>query len=137
MKYIMLFLLASLCLHAQDYDKEALRKLALMTIDVKDENEHRDMLASFSVVPEKKEDFKKEYDAGIETFVVRLEEYYKSNYTPAEVLQLVVFYETPTGKKIAKDCQLLIDGSFPKGKEWDMQLYEMKKKDKEAKKKGR
>lgn len=136
MKYIMLFLLASLCLHAQDYDKEALRKLALMTVDVKEETRNRDMMAWSSVVPEKKEDFKKEYDAGIETFVVAMEEYYKSNYTPAEVLQLVAFYETPAGKKLAVDTQLLINGSFPKGKEWDDQLSAMKKKDKEAKKKG-
>ncbi len=121
---------------AQDnYDKEALRKLALATFDMKQEQEHRDMLAGFSVVPEKREDFKKEYDAGIEAFVTALEGYYKSHYTPNEITQLVTFYETPAGKKFAQDIQRLVSGDFPKGKEWDMQLFEMKKKDKEESKK--
>lgn len=137
MKYILLvaLALAAFGAKAQDnYDKEALRKLALIVVDLKEEHQNRNITASISVTPDKKEEFKNAIDAGLEVYVIAVEEYYKSHYTPAEIVQLIAFYETSAGKKLAQDTQRLISGEFPKGKEWDMQLYELGKEDPRDKK---
>ena len=123
-------------MNAQDnYDKETLRKLALMMADTDQMETRKTTLSSHMILPEKKDDFIKAYDEGVNQMLTDCESFFRMNYTPSEVKELLAFYETPAGKKLAEDTKRLISGYFPKWKEWRLQLHEMDKKEKEDKKK--
>jgi hypothetical protein len=130
MKFKILFILlfASFSGTAQETTlKEDAKQLVLLTFDTSEKKQIKYSL-SVSIDNEKKENFKNEYDAAINAYVEECSKFYIVNYTHDEVKEMLKFYQTPVGQKIAKDSRKLLEGSFPIGKEWDMQLYDLKDK---------
>lgn len=75
-----------------------------------------------------KENLEKDFKKAKEVFYEEFVTYYSSKYTHDEIKQMLTFYETPVGKKIAGDLLLLSTNSFPKDKEWENQLEAIKVK---------
>lgn len=73
-----------------------------------------------------KESFANNLKKAKEVFYTEIATYYSSKYTHDEIKQMLAFYETPVGKKIAGDLLLLSTNSFPKDKEWKNQLEAIK-----------
>lgn len=124
-----LLILFSLGALAQESSiKDDAKALVLLTFDTSQMKQMKFSIAT-TVEKEQKEAFKNEMDVAINAFVEECSKFYIANYTHEEIKELVKFFETPVGKKMAKDHRKLLEGSFPMGKEWDMQIYQLKKKE--------
>jgi hypothetical protein len=134
LKILSLFLFIAFSGFAQEGTlKEDAKKLVQLTFDMSQKKQVKYAYSS-SLPDEKKETFKQEYDAAINAYVEECSNFYIANYTHEEIKEMIKFYETPVGQKIAKDSRKLLEGSFPQGKEWDMQLYGLKEKKNKDKK---
>jgi len=109
---------------------EDAKELVKLTFDMTDKNQMKYMLSS-NMEDDKREAFRKEIDVAMDLYITEASNFYIAKYTHEEIKEMLRFYETPVGKKIAKDSRKLLDGSFPKGKEWDMQIYSLKEKKKQ------
>jgi uncharacterized protein len=127
-KILYIFLFSAFIGTAQETTlKEDAKQLVLLTFDTSEKKQIKYSLNS-TLDDDKKESFKKEYDAAINAYVEECSNFYIANYTHEEIKEMLKFYQTPVGQKIAKDSRKLLEGSFPLGKEWDMQLYNLKDK---------
>ncbi|WP_417353967.1 DUF2059 domain-containing protein [Flavobacterium sp.] len=118
---------------AQDASfKEDVSKLVEITVDTKDMSLMRRAL-SVRLTTKEKENFNKDYDVIVSEFTGDIEKYYLDKYTHDEIKQLLAFYETPVGKKFLSDKRLLVENDFPDEYPLGMEIYKMKKKEKEKK----
>ena len=81
------------------------------------------------------EEFIKEANDSYSDLEIKLAEIYKNHFTQDEIKQLIVFYETPTGKKFAGELPIIQNEAYQIGSEWGKKLGEkiaakiLKKKD--------
>lgn len=76
-----------------------------------------------SMIPEsKKENFSKEFDASIPVLLDKMANVYMEIYTPEDIKAMIVFYESPVGKKMSEKAGELGQKSMQAGKEWSMEL---------------
>ena len=76
-----------------------------------------------NMVPEnKKENFSKEFDASIPSLLDKMSNVYMEIYTPADIKAMIVFYESPVGKKMSEKAGELGQKSMQAGQEWSKEL---------------
>lgn len=76
-----------------------------------------------NMVPEsKKENFSKEFDASIPSLLDKMANVYMEIYTPADIKEMIVFYESPVGKKMNEKAAELVQKSMQAGQEWSQEL---------------
>jgi hypothetical protein len=74
-------------------------------------------------IPESKHaDFIKEFDATLPSLYEKIAVVYMETYTHEDIKEMIKFYESPVGKKIAKNAGPLFQKSSAAGQEWGMQL---------------
>ena len=86
-----------------------------------------------NMVPEsKKEKFSKEFDASIPSLLDKMATIYMEIYTPEDIKTMIVFYETPVGKKMSEKAPELGQKSMQAGQEWSQELQGLIAKYKEG-----
>ncbi|MFL9845976.1 DUF2059 domain-containing protein [Flavobacterium rhizosphaerae] len=70
----------------------------------------------------KQEAFLKEFDASLKPILEAQQNFYTTNFTQAEIKQLIQFYESPIGKKMSDNAAKLTESMMPKIQEWSMNL---------------
>lgn len=93
------FLAVSQISVAQDAARADVKKLIEMT----GANSQIDVAKKqiLGMIPEAKQaEFLKEFDASLVGYYAKFEDFYVKEFTPAEVKEMIKFYETPVGKKI-------------------------------------
>lgn len=70
----------------------------------------------------KRADFSKDFDASLPSFYEKIAKIYMELYTHEEVKQMMAFYESPVGKKIASSMGEITKQSTAAGQEWGMEL---------------
>ena len=76
-----------------------------------------------SMVPEnKKENFSKEFDASVPSLLDKMANVYMEIYTPDDIKAMIVFYESPVGKKMSEKAGELGQKSMQAGMEWSQEL---------------
>ena len=79
-----------------------------------------------AMVPEAKHaEFSKDFDASMPALYDKLAAIYMKEYTHAEVKEMIKFYESPVGKKIAEKAGILFEQSMLAGQEWGAGLQEL------------
>ena len=67
-------------------------------------------------------EFAKEAENSYSELMVQIVEVYKKNYTSEDIKQLIVFYESPIGKKSVQKMPLIQNECFQLGTEWGRKL---------------
>lgn len=76
-----------------------------------------------NMVPENnKESFSKEFDATIPNLLDKMANAYMEIYTPDDIKAMIVFYESPVGKKMNEKAGELGQKSMQAGQEWSQEL---------------
>lgn len=70
----------------------------------------------------KRDDFSKEFDATLPALYEKIAKIYMETYTHDEVKQMLKFYESPVGKKMASSMGAIGKKSAVVGQEWGMEL---------------
>ena len=70
----------------------------------------------------KRADFSKEFDATLPALYEEIAKIYMETYTHAEVKEMIKFYDSPVGKKIASSLGEITKKSTIVGQEWGMKL---------------
>lgn len=71
------------------------------------------------MIPEAKHaEFSKEFDKTLPSLYEKMIGIYKQEFTHEEVKELLKFYATPTGKKMADKAGILFEKSMAAGQEW-------------------
>ncbi|MFD2891872.1 DUF2059 domain-containing protein [Flavobacterium chuncheonense] len=84
------------------------------------QNVKEQVLAS---IPEAKHaDFSKDFDATLPALYDKMAVIYMETYTHDELKEMLKFYDSPVGKKIAANAGELMKKSTEAGQEWGMQL---------------
>jgi hypothetical protein len=85
-----------------------------------------------NMIPEnKKENFSKEFDASIPSLLDKMSHIYLEIYTPDDIKTMIVFYESPVGKKMNEKAAELGQKSLQAGQEWSLELQGLLDKYKE------
>lgn len=63
-------------------------------------------------------------DASILDVQKRLVPVYKNHFTLEDIQQLIAFYKTPIGQKLAQKTPLITGESMQVGQQWGMELYQ-------------
>lgn len=85
-----------------------------------------------NMVPEnKKENFSKEFDASVPSLLDKMVNIYMEIYTAADIKAMIVFYESPVGKKMSEKAAELGQKSMQAGQEWSQELQSLIAKYKE------
>ena len=66
-----------------------------------------------------------EFNATLPSFYEKLAKVYMEVYTPQDVKEMIKFYESPTGKKMASKAGELTEKSQAAGQEWGASLQPM------------
>lgn len=76
-----------------------------------------------NMIPEnKKENFSKEFDASIPSLLDKMATIYMEIYTVDDIKAMIVFYESPVGKKMSEKAAELGQKSMQAGQEWGQEL---------------
>ncbi|AXG74274.1 DUF2059 domain-containing protein [Flavobacterium arcticum] len=76
-----------------------------------------------SMVPaDKQEAFTKEFEASLQPVLEIQQNFYLTEFTHDEVKQIIKFYESPAGKKMAQKAAKLTEVTMPIIQEWSMEL---------------
>lgn len=75
------------------------------------------------MIPEAKQaTFLKEFDATMPAYFDKIAEVYMQEYTHADIKEMIKFYETPIGKKIASKAGVLTEKSMEAAQSWSVEL---------------
>lgn len=86
------------------------------------------------IIPDdKKENFSKEFDASVVVLEDKMAKIYMEIYTPEDVKGMIVFYESPIGKKMNDKAAELGQKSLQVGQDWGVELQGLIAKYKEVK----
>lgn len=66
--------------------------------------------------------FTKEFEASLKPVMEVQEKFYLTEYTHDEVKQIIKYYESPIGKKVAEKSAKLTELTMPAIQEWSMEL---------------
>jgi hypothetical protein len=79
-----------------------------------------------AMVPEAKQaEFSKDFEATMPAFYDKVAAIYMKEYTHADVKEMLKFYESPVGKKIADKAGIMFEQSMLAGQEWGAGLQEL------------
>jgi len=71
---------------------------------------------------ENQADFKKEYEASLPSLYEKMVPVYQKYYTHEEIKEMLKFYKSPLGKKIAENAGNLTSDGMQVGQDWGMEL---------------
>lgn len=71
---------------------------------------------------ENQADFKKEYEASLPSLYEKMVPVYQKYYTHEEIKEMLKFYKSPLGKKIAENAGNLTSDGMQVGQDWGMGL---------------
>jgi len=71
---------------------------------------------------EKQEAFMKEFDASLKPISESQETFYLTEFTTDEIKQIIKFYESPVGKKVAEKSVKQAEGNMTKMQEWSVEM---------------
>lgn len=75
------------------------------------------------MIPEENQaDFKKEYEALLPSLYEKMVPVYQKYYTHEEIKEMLKFYNSPLGKKIAGNAGNLTSDGMKVGQDWGMEL---------------
>ncbi len=74
---------------------------------------------------EKQAQFSKDFEASMPSFYDKIVAIYMKEYTHQDVKEMIKFYESPAGKKIAEKAGVLFEQSMQAGQEWGVELQEI------------
>jgi hypothetical protein len=77
------------------------------------------------VAEAKQADFSKDFDAAMPAFYDKVAAIYMKEYTHADVKEMIKFYESPVGKKMAEKAGVLFEQSMLAQQEWGAGLQEL------------
>lgn len=127
MKATLLFICSLFCLSvAKAQIDEEIHNLISITTDT-ERLEGMKELMLYDVLDIEREAFTKDFDIIILSYYKKLQEYYKANYTEEEIDQLLVFYNSPAGKKLMADQRELLHGNLPPNNDLNARVKEIKK----------
>ena len=80
-------------------------------------------LQILNIIPEgKKESFSKEFDASLPSMYEKMAKVYMEIYTTEDIKGMIVFYESPVGKKMSEKSGELTQKTMQAGQEWGKEL---------------
>jgi hypothetical protein len=80
-------------------------------------------LQILDIIPEdKKENFSKEFDASLPSMYEKIAKVYMEIYTTEDIKGMIVFYESPVGKKMSEKSGELTQKTMQAGQEWGKEL---------------
>lgn len=71
---------------------------------------------------EKRDAFSKDFDASLPSLYEKIAKIYMETYTHEDVKQMLKFYDSPVGKKMASSMGEITKKSSAAGEEWGMEL---------------
>ena len=71
---------------------------------------------------DKQEEFSKEFEASLKPIIEAQENFYLTEFTHEEVKELIKFYQSPVGKKLADKLPKLTESTMPVIQQWSMSL---------------
>lgn len=106
---------------AQDaFKKDVLKYLEVSNQAATFEMITRDIVKN--IPAEKQADFKKELDASIKDLMNKMADMYMTEFTHNDIKEVIKFYESPVGKKLASKTEVLYEKGQVVGQEWGMNL---------------
>ncbi|MFD1293988.1 DUF2059 domain-containing protein [Lutibacter holmesii] len=128
MKKIILIVVVFLCafnVNAQEdtsYKTDTEKLVAVIS-----ENAFKPYIDQFAsmVAAEKQEDFKKEIEATLPGLYSEMAKIYMDQFTHDEILELLKFYATPVGKKMADNSGALTQKGMVAGQTWGIKVQEI------------
>lgn len=124
-----LFLFASVIIHAQDnseFKKETIEFIKLTGSGAAFDNAIAQIGAMMSEA--NKEAYQKEANATLDGLYDKLADLYMTEFTQKEIKELVAFYHTDLGKKLAKKQLSLTQKGMMLGQNWGMELQAITQK---------
>ena len=117
---IILLLVVSVTVNAQD--KEAFKKDTEHLVQIVAKPAFKPVVEQFSgmVAADKKEAFIKELNKTFPELYANMAKIYMEEFTHQEIKDLLVFYETPTGSKMAERSTVLAQKGMAVGQSWGM-----------------
>lgn len=86
-------------------------------------------LQILNVIPAvNKENFSKEFDASMPSMYDKMANIYMEIYTPEDIKGMIVFYESPIGKKMSEKSGELTQKTMLAGQEWGKELQAIMEK---------
>jgi hypothetical protein len=80
-------------------------------------------LQILEIIPkDNKENFSKEFDASLPSMYGKMANIYMEIYTPEDIKGMIVFYESPVGKKMSEKSGELTQKTMQAGQEWGKEL---------------
>ncbi|EJL60340.1 DUF2059 domain-containing protein [Flavobacterium sp. CF136] len=75
------------------------------------------------MIPEAKQtEFLKEFDMSLIGYLAKIEDFYIKEYTSEDIQKMIVFYETPIGKKMKSKAGLQAESSMSAIQSWSVEL---------------
>jgi hypothetical protein len=75
------------------------------------------------MIPEAKQtEFLKEFDMSLIGYLAKIEDFYIKEYTSEDIQKMIVFYETPIGKKMKSKAGLQAESSMAAIQSWSIEL---------------
>lgn len=71
---------------------------------------------------DKQEEFSKEFETSLTPIIEAQKNFYLTEFTHAEVKELIKFYQSPSGKKLADKLPKLTESTMPVIQQWSMEL---------------
>ena len=121
---LLLFLSTTLAIHAQDtseFKKETIEFIKL-TGSGAAFDDAISQIGSMMVSEANKEAYQKEANATLDGLYDKLADLYMSEFTQSEIKELVAFYHTDLGKKLAEKQLSLTQKGMMLGQTWGMEL---------------
>lgn len=125
---IIAFVLISTSIIAQE--DTAFRKDTEKLVSIVSESTFGSVINQFNVmIPEdKKEAFSKEVKATLPNLYSSIASIYMEEFTHSEIKELLKFYETPLGKKMAGKTMILAQKGMMAGQQWGVEIQNIMKK---------
>lgn len=118
-------LITGFSVNAQTIEQDALKLVSIVSESAFDSV--IDQMAT--IVPEgKKADYTKEAKATLPSLYKSMSELYVEEFTHDEIKEILAFYETPVGKKMAEKAMTLSQKGMLLGQQWGMNLHSLAQK---------
>jgi len=123
-KIILVVVLAFSMIMANAQEKDQFTKDTEKLVEIVSENAFGPAIDQFvgMVADDKKEAFKKEVIATLPSLYTAMAKIYKEEFTHAEIKDMLAFYATPTGKKLAEKTGVLSQKGMAAGQAWGMEV---------------
>lgn len=111
-------------------EKDAFTKDTEKLVQIVSEHAFEPIVSQFSTMvnPEKKEAFVKEVKDTYPELYESIAKIYKEEFTHDEIKDMLAFYDTPTGKKLAEKTGVLSQKGMTAGQSWGMKIQGLMQK---------